>query len=60
MGKSISLTDQHWVHVYSSLSPRNKRMMKRYFKSVYPRKYIKHLIAILDDNVQSKEAQFFQ
>jgi len=53
LNKFVSLSNEHWVCLYASLSPENDRSLKRYFGSVYPREYVRKLIAALEDlNVQ--------
>jgi len=47
-----------WATVCAKLSPKNKKMLKKYWSKIYPRKYVQKLVAGLQvENVQSKEAQ---
>jgi len=57
LNKFISLSPDHWMCVFTEISPKNKRFLKGYFSSIYPRSYIKKLLAFLEANndFQSKE-----
>lgn len=57
MNKYLDLSDGHWVRIYANLSRRTKRTLKRYYSSIYPRSYVRKLIAALEDqDVQHKQA----
>jgi len=48
----------HWIQLYAGLNTKDKRFLKKYYSSLYPRKYVRSLIAALDKNyVQLKESQ---
>lgn len=47
----------HWIYVFAGLSSKNKQCLKRYFSTIYPRSYVKKLVAAVLQNVQSKSAQ---
>lgn len=52
------LESQRWIYVYAKLRPKEKRFLKRYYSTLYPRNYVQKLVAYLDKNhVQLKESQ---
>ena len=55
----VSLDGGRWIRIFGGLSAKDKRFLKKYYKNVYPRKYVDMLVATLEEgNVQSKEAQY--
>jgi len=53
--KYVSLSNGHWVCVYANLSPKTKRKLRGYWKSIYPREYVRKLIAALEDHYVQHE-----
>ena len=47
----------HWVYVFAKLNPKEKGFLKRYYSTLYPREYVRKLVAYLDTNVQFKGPQ---
>jgi hypothetical protein len=57
MGESITIGDGRWLWVFGKLSPQNRAFLKPYFSRLYPRKYVKRLLAaVIHNDVQSKES----
>lgn len=52
--KYVKLSNNHWFCIYAKISPKSKKVLRRYFSSIYPRDYVRKLIAELD-NVQFKQ-----
>lgn len=51
------MDNKHWIYVFSELSAKEKRFLKKYYSSLYPRGYVRKLVAILDNaDVQLKES----
>jgi len=44
----ISLSPSVWTTIYAKLSPKNKKFLRRYYKSIYPREYVKVLVSALE------------
>lgn len=61
--RKLALLDnnlQSWFNCTAEISPKNKKVLKRYFSPLYPRQYIKELIASLThskENVQLDQQQ---
>ncbi len=47
----------HWVYVFAKLNPKERGFLKRYYSTLYPRDYVRKLVAFLDTNVQLKESK---
>ena len=55
---SYNLEPKHWVYVYAELTNKDKTVLKKYYSTLYPRSYVRKLVAFLDeDNVQLKKSQ---
>ena len=55
---SYNIEPKHWVYVYSELTDKDKTVLKKYYSTLYPRSYVRKLVALLDeDNVQFKKSQ---
>jgi hypothetical protein len=55
------LGPNHWIYVYSELSPKDKAVVEEYYSTLYPRSYVRKLVAFLDrDNVQFKKSQNYR
>ena len=58
MAKIITFDSSRWMLFFAGISRENKELLTRYFKTLYPRKYVQKLISALEDeNVQFKESQ---
>ncbi|KKL61096.1 hypothetical protein LCGC14_2198750 [marine sediment metagenome] len=54
--KIISLAPSHWLYLFAGLSRENKELLTQYYKVIYPRSYVRKLVAALEiSHVQSKE-----
>ncbi|MHA2279865.1 MAG: hypothetical protein ACXAC5_03185 [Promethearchaeota archaeon] len=54
----ISVGPKHWIYVFAKLTEKDKKVLKKYYSTLYPRGYVRKLIAFLDDRyVQFKESQ---
>lgn len=55
--RRILIAQDGWIYLFSSLSGKDKKELEDYFGNLYPRDYVKKLVAsIEDDNVQLKKA----
>ena len=54
----VTLGPKHWVYVYAELTDKDKTILKKYYTTLYPRSYVRKLVAVLDGkNVQLKKSQ---
>lgn len=47
--KYIELNKNHWFCIYAKISPKSKKALRRYFSSIYPRDYVRKLVAELQN-----------
>ena len=53
----VKLNNNRWICIYSALSPKDKKRLTRYFSTIYPREYVRKLVAALEsDGIQFKES----
>lgn len=45
----ITTDSNKWCVVFSELSDENKRSLDKYYKSIYPREYVKKLLAAINE-----------
>lgn len=57
MMKLILFSSRRWLAVEAKLNPKEKRFLKRYYSSLYPREYVRKLVAFLNNGVQFKESE---
>ncbi len=54
----ISISPQHWIYVCSELTEKDRKVLKKYYSTLYPRDYVRKLVAFLDGyHVQFKESK---
>jgi len=56
----ISLSDKHWLYIFAGLSTKNKKYLTRYFSTVYPRSYVKELVAAIQNNDVQCKTSFYK
>lgn len=55
----VTIGPNHWIYVYAKLTDKDKKVLKKYYSVLYPRDYVRKLVAFLDkNNVQFKKSQF--
>lgn len=56
-GLTVPLTDNRWLYVFAKLNPGDKKKLIRYYSRIFPREYVKRLVAAIEvEDVQSKTA----
>ncbi len=55
----IGLTSPgRWIYLFSGISRKNKKILKRYWSKVYPRSFVDMLVSAVEErNVQSKKSE---
>jgi len=42
----------HWIYIYSKLTNKDKTFLEKYYSSLYPRDYVRKLVAFFNKNTK--------